>query len=232
MKISKRGGRRPIRTAMEDFFTFMNACNLQESEFQGNDVTWCNNRNGAMRIVARLDKAFINMEWFNRYRGWKYRVLSRLGSNHAPLVGESVVCPKPKNIPFRFNKCWARHSCFLPFVAESWNQPLLGPPIFRVVRKLHRLKQHLKVWNCQVFGGDDRNLTKAQKDFQQFHIVADQHLEDERVTEVLLEKEIILEGALADKASLIRQKSRMRMDEKYCVFSFNAQNSIKSFVYF
>ncbi|KAF6153977.1 hypothetical protein GIB67_037681, partial [Kingdonia uniflora] len=64
--------------------------------------------------------------------------------------------PKPKNVMFHFCNMWTRHDSFLQVVAENWNQPLEGDPLFQISSK--RLKSRFKEWNTSVFGHNKRHI--------------------------------------------------------------------------
>ncbi|KAF5176565.1 Dnase i-like superfamily protein [Thalictrum thalictroides] len=190
----------------------INFCRLRESPSSGNNVTWCSNQLGRRRIVARLDRALYNLAWIAKFSGWKFKVFESLGSDHSPLFGEPCSCPKPCNIPFKFNMCWTDHVSFLSTVKESWEQPMGGAPLQRVMKKLQRLKRVLKNWNRSVFGDLDNNIKSVKEDFTNLQMAVDQNLADEVMATLLRDKEIAHETALSNKNSFIKQKSSVKME--------------------
>ncbi|KAF9607212.1 hypothetical protein IFM89_033419 [Coptis chinensis] len=157
----KKGGLRPNRLAMEEFFNALNSCNLLEAQHSGMEFSWCNNQRGVRRMVAKLDRILINDFWERSFIGWKYKTLSRVSSDHSPLCGELSYIPKPENTPFHFNIFWASHPSFVDLVKHSWNQDTNGLPMIKLMRKLQQLKQDLKIWNRNVFGVVEMNIKKA-----------------------------------------------------------------------
>ncbi|KAF5193757.1 Ribonuclease h domain [Thalictrum thalictroides] len=98
----KRGVRKPIVAGMEDFRSFLNDNLLLEVPNKGIKYTWCNQRHGSRRVLGKIDRMCCNEEWLLQFPGWSYKILSRLCSDHAPLIGWTVVVPKPANCPFKF----------------------------------------------------------------------------------------------------------------------------------
>lgn len=72
---------------MVEFHQAMESAGLYEVLYIGGYYTWCNNGKGKERIVLKIDQAFTNFFWDNRYLEWIVKVLSRFGSDHAPLFG-------------------------------------------------------------------------------------------------------------------------------------------------
>lgn len=80
---------------------------------------------------------------------------TRKGSDHSPIFLQcennihTFDCPTP----FRFQPMWLTHDNFLTVVRDSWSQPaIISCPLRKVMVKLKRLQQSLKVWNNDVFG--------------------------------------------------------------------------------
>ncbi|KAF5189414.1 hypothetical protein FRX31_021002 [Thalictrum thalictroides] len=110
------------------------------------------------------------------------------------------------------NFCWTEHQSFLAVVSENWAIPMAGDPLHRMMKKLKRLKLVLKEWNRTVFGDVNVSIRVAQEDFDQFQLLADQNTSDEVLAELMRQKEVVLENAISLKASLTKQKSRLKLD--------------------
>ncbi|WOL17012.1 hypothetical protein Cni_G25800 [Canna indica] len=64
-QIDKRGGNQfKWGHSIGYFNELCSSSRLTEVKFQGGRFTWCNNRLGKKRILARLDKALVNREWW------------------------------------------------------------------------------------------------------------------------------------------------------------------------
>lgn len=102
----KKGGLPPLCIECEEFFNWMSACELFEPPQSGLKFSWSNNRNGAARIMAKLDGMLVNRRWAEDFEGWSYRILPRQVSDHPLLVSRCSSIPKPVNRHFYFTKMW------------------------------------------------------------------------------------------------------------------------------
>ncbi|KAF6141503.1 hypothetical protein GIB67_012265 [Kingdonia uniflora] len=75
-------------------------------------------------------RMFINKAWMDMHRDWKYTVLAKTSSGHAPLIGWDMGLPKATNTPYRFCKMWINHDQFLDTVKLSWEKELQGDPLY------------------------------------------------------------------------------------------------------
>ncbi|KAF9619458.1 hypothetical protein IFM89_007033 [Coptis chinensis] len=83
----KEGGRTPLSVAMSDFRDMVSSNQLMEAPHSRFEFTWWNKQMGVDKVVRKLDRAFVNNEWNLLHPGWRYRALSKLCSDHSPLVG-------------------------------------------------------------------------------------------------------------------------------------------------
>lgn len=82
----KKGGTTVDLRAMQDFRICTMNSGLSEIEFEGDKFTWCNNQGGRRRIWERLDRIFGNGEAFSQLPALKCHHLSRIASDHPPLL--------------------------------------------------------------------------------------------------------------------------------------------------
>ncbi|XP_020243171.1 uncharacterized protein LOC109821392 [Asparagus officinalis] len=94
-------------------------------------------------------------------------------SDHSPgLITVSEECSQGKR-PFKIFKMWKKHDCFLPTVANAWQQRIKGGAMFSVCLKLKNLKIALKDINRKFFYNISeqvhhakQTLEDVQKDLQ------------------------------------------------------------------
>ncbi|KAK9906168.1 hypothetical protein M0R45_002827 [Rubus argutus] len=164
----KRGGRVPNSTSCYDFQRMCTSCNLIDIDTTCLSYTWTNRR-----TTVRLDRALGNLDWINTWSVFECRTLTRVASDHCPiLITYSKLGAMPKT-PFRFQSMWVKHPDFLGLVSNFWCQAhFVGCPMFVLSAKLHALKSLLKDWNFSSFG--DVNLqvsnSKAALDLAQNEI--------------------------------------------------------------
>lgn len=141
----------------------------------GVPYTWSNGRQGAKRIDMRLDRSFCNDESLSTWNTISCHTLSRMHSDHTPLLLTLQKGPNPDSSPFMFQKMWLEHSDCRKIVLKVWNQQVLGCPMFVLGRKLRLLKVAFCDWNKTCFGNIHEKVTSCyravdeiQQDISQF----------------------------------------------------------------
>lgn len=59
----KQGGLQNLSSVQQDFYSFMDECNLREIVAKNGRFNWTNRRNGFTRIVEKLDHFFLYGDW-------------------------------------------------------------------------------------------------------------------------------------------------------------------------
>ncbi|XP_026419778.1 uncharacterized protein LOC113315734 [Papaver somniferum] len=205
----KKGGRTPIFSAVKDFQDCVDYCGLLQAPKSGLDFSWCNGRVGRKRILCNLDRALYNLKWLDKFSGWHYQVGARGISDHGPIIDSNIVLPKAPNPPFRFQNMCCTYPNFLQVVADSWNEEIIGNPIYIFMNKLKRLKKFLKVWNWEVFGDVRIKLKKAEDKVMEETLKSD----NDPSNVDLLNNSVTARGeyemAANNYNSLLRDKARM-----------------------
>ncbi|KAI8011988.1 hypothetical protein LOK49_LG06G01971 [Camellia lanceoleosa] len=63
----KQGGVDCSRSQIDGFQVMLSECALMDLAFKGNAFTWTNNQVGGANIRKRLDKAFVLVEWQDKF---------------------------------------------------------------------------------------------------------------------------------------------------------------------
>ena len=71
---------------MDSFKKVVDYCAFQELSYCGSNFSWCNMQRGDNRIYLRLDRAFANLEWFEKFREKKVHHLPDSTSGHSALL--------------------------------------------------------------------------------------------------------------------------------------------------
>lgn len=114
---------------MIDFRNTLERCQLSEIRFCGPRFTWDNRRLEDEFIQERLDYAFANEPWLERFPGAVVNHLCRQGSDHIPLmiyrlrveVGQDKRRTGVR--PSRFETLWAEHEGCEAVVDNAWKNP-------------------------------------------------------------------------------------------------------------
>ncbi|WOK97061.1 hypothetical protein Cni_G05769 [Canna indica] len=132
--------------SINDYQKMCNSVGLIEANFKGNRFTWCNNRTGKNKILARLDKALMNWCWFNTFGYVQVFHFSRIASDHRPilLAAEHKKVIKNSTRKFIFEHYWMEHSEIDDFIKDNWvlkendmyNMESFGRSLFSLSTKL------------------------------------------------------------------------------------------------
>ncbi|XP_019238339.1 PREDICTED: uncharacterized protein LOC109218432 [Nicotiana attenuata] len=124
----KFGGLPVSINEVDNFRHCMNTCNLTNMGFKGSIYTWWNGRAEEDCIFKRLDRFFANMELQQIWPGLEITHLSKIGSDHCPLL-----------------------ISFIPDT-ENWQTDFQANPFIIFNHKLKRLKKALSTWSRTTFG--------------------------------------------------------------------------------
>jgi exonuclease III len=139
-----------LNSSMLEFSDFIFEQGLMDLPLAGGLFTWSNNQENP--IWSRLDRFLISPEWDAKFPGTLQKRLSRLCSDHFPILldcGGIHWGPSP----FRFENMWLKSEGFVDRVRLWWaSYHFQGSPSYIFSQKLKALKSDLKRWNDQEFG--------------------------------------------------------------------------------
>ncbi|KAK6142011.1 hypothetical protein DH2020_016192 [Rehmannia glutinosa] len=141
------GGTSDRSDEMLDFAYMIADCELFDAGCEGPIFTWA--RGG---LQERLDRALYNEHWADVFTSSVVTHLSRVRSDHAPLLISCQFLSHVSRSSFRFQHMWIRHHTFLQVVKEAWGPPTGCFGMRNLQHKLNRVKHRLKSWNYQTFG--------------------------------------------------------------------------------
>ena len=162
----KFGGNMLNDTTMNDFHECLFSLELADVPFLGPLYTWMNRQAGDNFIARKLDRCLQNECSLDMFPNAFTEVLPPGLSDHCPLVISLKVNPDPgprKLFPFKFFNFWADHPDFIGLVKEAWCYEVYGTPMFRLTRKLKRVKAILKAFNFRSFGGLHERVVAAKE---------------------------------------------------------------------
>ncbi|XP_040987651.1 uncharacterized protein LOC121235368 [Juglans microcarpa x Juglans regia] len=154
-----RGGCLRLLMAMEEFCSFIDTGGLVEIPFLGNKFSWCNEQSGMARLWAQLDKDLCNLKFLELFPSVHNHYLPRRSSDHSPmLLGLSATLSRYGPSSFKFHFMWTTHEDFWRCVSSSWEGGVYGIGLWKLAKKLKRLKQVLRTWNKEIFGWTGRHI--------------------------------------------------------------------------
>ncbi|KAG5530598.1 hypothetical protein RHGRI_025530 [Rhododendron griersonianum] len=115
----KFGGNTPDQGRIRAFHDMLNDCGLVDLECKGPRFTWRNKRTDGELIMERIDLAFANTEWREKFDTALVFVELAVGSDHNPLLLNTNVSPNKVRKPFRFESLWTTEEDCNRIVSDS-----------------------------------------------------------------------------------------------------------------
>jgi hypothetical protein len=157
---SERSGEGSV-SDMRDFGDFIYDQGLMDFPLAGGSYTW--SLSGDPPTWSRIDRFLVSPDWESRFSVKSQKRLPRLYSDHFPILLDCSDTTRRKR-PFKFENMWLKADGFVGLVKQWWDSySFQGTPSFVIACKLKALKQHLKIWNEEVFGNVERNKIKLLK---------------------------------------------------------------------
>lgn len=82
----KHGGRLVNLQQANQLRDVINGCQFIVSDYQELRYTWTNYRTGATNIRERIDRAWCNLQWHERFEDAVVKHLARAKSDHHPIL--------------------------------------------------------------------------------------------------------------------------------------------------
>ncbi|XP_029150754.1 uncharacterized protein [Arachis hypogaea] len=147
------------------FSNVLDACNLFDLATVGKKFTWFRRVQGNREVAKKLDRACSNSSWRFMFPEAFTKVLSRLHSDHCPLLIRCLGAPSKNNgRPFRFQAAWATHPSYKGVIHQVCNGTCT-----HLHGKLRRVQQASQEFNSRVFGNifvKKRNIESKLDDLQ------------------------------------------------------------------
>lgn len=96
--------------------------------------------------------------------------LPRSTSDHSPMLIQIDEGVSFHPSSFKCQNMWIKHPDFLKILEYSWNLPAWGSPFDIFFQRLKSVKQHMKIWNKDIFGNIFDNVKKVEDKLLQAQI--------------------------------------------------------------
>ncbi|OMO71299.1 Endonuclease/exonuclease/phosphatase [Corchorus olitorius] len=130
----------------------LNECEMAEVPNKGLHYIWTNGRGEGDQTWERLDRAFANPSWFQKFDNVTLTNLPITVSDHSPMIIQFEERGVFRMRPYRFEMMWTAHPGCKEVIKRAWNQKLGGSRAFNLVQKLKITRNELQTWNKLVFG--------------------------------------------------------------------------------
>lgn len=182
---------------------------FMRSPLLGVFFTWSGSRRGG-RVHKKLDRLLCNTTWLSRFTDGSLELLSKVTSDHCPLLYKlSMHCQSaPK--PLKFQHMWFHRPDFMEVVRSSWAAPLPQYGMFLFSLKLKRLKG---AWNKDCFGNVHYNVQLSESAVKQQELLFEQSGSEADLVALNL-AQAQYTRSLTEEDTFWRKKSRLRWLEE------------------
>ena len=144
------------KVLMDVFNKFIESANLREIKKIGSRFTWTNKQE--CPIMSNIDRVLVSTEWEDSHPLTSPRSITRIGSDHWPLLLDTGGPNNIKKRQFYFERQWMQVDGFTDLVRKRW---LVGrgryPENAYSLDKWHgnisMLRKFLKGWGDNMRGG-------------------------------------------------------------------------------
>ncbi|XP_075088447.1 uncharacterized protein LOC142170438 [Nicotiana tabacum] len=116
-------------------------------------------------IFKRLDRCLANLEFQQRFPGVEITHLSKIGSDHCPMLIKCDIETPPIKKPFRFLNFWVKHETFKSVVKANWQADFSADPFILFNHKLKKLKKALSSWSKSTYGDTFQRIAILEEVF-------------------------------------------------------------------
>lgn len=107
---------------MDTFNDFVANTELRELHRGGGQYTWSNKQ--VQPIMVVLDRVFMNASWEAHFPLVTTHSITRVGSNHNPLMVKTCIKRRVRSKKIRFESAWVKHEGFCEWVRSKWPDKL------------------------------------------------------------------------------------------------------------
>nr|XP_010312970.1 uncharacterized protein LOC104644590 [Solanum lycopersicum] len=191
---------------IRDFADCVKTMGIHELQWKGSYYTWRNKQIGNTRVLSRIDRAFGNDEWMDK---WGHVILEYGNpgvSDHSTMQLVLHQSNQHVRASFKFFNIWVEHESFLGLVEKVWKKEKDRDAMEKVWNKLKALQPVLKQLNRKEFKYISNQIEEARNElgdiqYQLYHQARYELVAKEKELLLKLEKwSLIEESALRQKA--------------------------------
>ncbi|KAF5795822.1 putative RNA-directed DNA polymerase [Helianthus annuus] len=192
----------------DNFNAFVYDLGLFEYNMSGRQFTW---RSDNGKKMSKLDRFFVNSDFFDRWPEARVQALPRFWSDHCPVV----LISKAVNFgprPFRIFNSWLEKEGFSEVVENAcrdFSEPSPSPDI-SLIKKLGFIRGRIREWRDKMIRKEGESRRLAESELEELEALLEvRELTEEEEWVMSENKKALAEMELA-KCSDLRQRSRVR----------------------
>ncbi|TYH10965.1 hypothetical protein ES288_A07G220800v1 [Gossypium darwinii] len=163
----KEGGRRKLKTHLDEFSDFMEELNLTDVKTCNGWFTWTNNRDGTRLVKERLDRFAISEVAMEKIPFLLTYIVHQSKSDHeAILLDTNGSKPKDRGVDhrvwFRYDTCWGKEDEAKNIINSTWAVGWCN-----TLDKMERIRDNLGPWQYKQYRGMKHNIKRLEKEINE-----------------------------------------------------------------
>lgn len=151
---------------MRAFREVRDECEFQDLGWSGVAYTWDNRQGGEANVKARVDRAFANEQFRQRFEHTRVRHVCAVESDHCFIITEFRHHTNTHGSTgakhFRYENVWQSHQDYDQLIADTWKKQVRSPGLQGIADSLVALQRQLEPWGAREFGSSSRSVRKLQ----------------------------------------------------------------------
>lgn len=144
----KNGNHPHPQNLLDGFKTTIEEIGLSELDLTGGEYTWEKSKGSSNWVRERLDRAFANYDWWQKFPLCKLSVTHTIYSDHDPIIMELFdTSYSRKQFRFKFENVWLKEPGFQDEVAGYWQ----GISTTLLLPKLLSVSSFMAKWGRNFF---------------------------------------------------------------------------------
>ncbi|KAL2900783.1 Isoleucine--tRNA ligase, partial [Bienertia sinuspersici] len=141
----------------------MERCGLIDTPYGGHFFTWSNKQVGEDRVFSKIDRVMAIEAWMKTFSRFTATFLPESISDHCPTVVRTINDDSEGKKPFKYYRMWREAEGYKEKVRMAWEGTDQGTSMYRITRKLKRVKTYLKELNRSSFCTIQADAQQAYK---------------------------------------------------------------------
>ncbi|KAK9926535.1 hypothetical protein M0R45_023761 [Rubus argutus] len=143
---------------------FLDSNNLFDIGFKGQQFTWAKKEFGEVVIQERLDRGLINDDWLLAWPDSCVTHLTRLGSDHCPILFEHCPALEKRRPTFKFEAYWVDDAECFPLIEANWRNTSHSSNQQLWKKNLSTCRNQLAKWSNRRFTQNRLEIVHSLKE--------------------------------------------------------------------